>query len=119
MKSRFKSLSDDALVDKFRLTAQELGEAITIWMPAVRLTNRLFAIERAIRERGAHARLKLAPLLQDADRFVRYYTAQELFGLLPKQCRPIIEANTRAYDAIAGDARGFLRAIDEGMYKPE
>ena len=45
--------------------------------------------------------------------------AQELYGLLPDQCRPIIEENTRELDAIAGDARGFLRAIDEGTYKPE
>jgi hypothetical protein len=38
---------------------------------------------------------------------------------MPEQCRPIIEANTREYDAIAGDARDFLRAIDEGSYRPD
>jgi hypothetical protein len=79
----------------------------------------LFALEDEIRGRGREARLKLAPLLHSDSRFVRYYAAQELIGLLPKECRPIIEENTREFDAIAGDARGFLRAIDEGTYKPE
>jgi hypothetical protein len=88
-------------------------------MPAAKKTDQLFTVKRALRSRGREARLKLEPLLKDPDRFVRYYAAQELYGLLPRQCRPIIEENTREFDAIAGDARGFLRAIDEGTYKPE
>src|SRR5579864_4178594 len=119
MKSRFKALSDEELVERFRTIAAELGEAVTIWMPAVGLADRLFAIKAALRERGKPTRLKLAPSLKDADRFVRYYAAKELFGLLPERCRAIIEENTREFDAIAGDARGFLRAIDEGTYKPK
>ena len=59
-----------------------------------------------------------SPNCDDHDRFVRYYTAQELYGVLPQQCRSIIEENIREFDAVAGDARGFLRAIDEGTYKP-
>jgi len=116
---RFTRFTDETLVKRFRVVSHELGEAVTTWMPAVALTNRLFAIEDALRARGKEARLKLAPLLGSYDRFVRYYAAQELIGLLPEQCRHIIEENTREFDAIAGDARGFLRAIDEGTYKPE
>jgi hypothetical protein len=119
MISSFKSRSDDELLAEYATTACRLGEAIVNWMPGVRLTKRLFAIEKVIKERGLNCRLKLAALLISDNRFVRYYAAQELYGLLPDQCRPIIEANTREFDAIAGDARGFLRAIDEGTYKPE
>jgi hypothetical protein len=119
MKPRFGNIDDDDLVRRFRLTAQKLGELIITWMPAVRQTDILFAIKGALRERGGGARMKLAPLLDDGDRFVRYFAAKELFGLFPEQCRPIIEENTREFDALAGDARSFLRAIDEGFYKPE
>lgn len=89
------------------------------WLPAAKKTDQLFAVKRVLRSRGREARLKLAPLLKRSDRFVRYYAAQELYGLLPQQCRPIVLENTREFDAIAGDAKGFLRAIDEGTYKPE
>jgi hypothetical protein len=93
--------------------------AFTSRMPAVGLANRLFALEGEIKSRGLNSRLKLAALLKSDNRFVRYYTAQELYGLLPDQCRPISEKNTKEFDAIAGDARGFLRAIDDGSYKPQ
>jgi len=120
MASCLKALSDEKLVEKFSSIAQCLGEIVVNWLPGgAKETRRLFALEDEIRGRGREARLKLAPLLHSDSRFVRYYAAQELIGLLPKECRPIIEENTREFDAIAGDARGFLRAIDEGTYKPE
>jgi hypothetical protein len=120
MKSVYLSkYSDDELVERFKSMAHQAGEAVVNWLPAAKKTDQLFAVKRALRNRGPEARLKLAPLLKNSDRFVRYYAATELYGLLPQQCRPIVEANTRESDAIAGDARGFLRAIDEGSYRPE
>ena len=123
MKTRLKTRSDEQLIEDFRLTADQLGEAVVYWLPASRIADRLFLIKAALRERGRATRLQLANLLEDESRFVRYYTAKELYGLLPDQCRPIIEANTDKIDgivdAIVGDARGFMRAIDEGSYKPE
>ncbi len=113
----FKSLSDEQLIDQYASLAKLVGEAIVNWMPGAKLKHQLYALEKEIKGRGA--RIKLAKLLDDNDRFIRYYAAQELYGLLPQQCRPIIEENTREFDAIAGDARGFLRAIDEGSYKPK
>jgi hypothetical protein len=110
-------LNEDQPIEQYATLAKQVGEAIVNWMPGAGLKRRLYALESEIKARGA--RLKLTKLLSDDNRFVRYYTAQELYGLLPDQCRPIIEANTREFDAIAGDARGFLRAIDEGTYKPE
>jgi hypothetical protein len=119
VKPRFTRSTDEQLVERFRGAAHKVGEAVTIWMPAVALTNRLFEIKDALRARGKEARLKLAPLLGSYDRFVRYYAAQELYGLLPELCRPIIEENSRSYDALRGDAGMFLRAIDTGFYKPD
>src|SRR5215470_15019234 len=113
----FKLLDDDQLIDHYALLAKQVGEEIVNWMPGAKLKRRLYALGDEIKARGA--RMKLATLLLHDNRFVRYYAAQELYGLLPDQCRPIIEENTREFDAIAGDARGFLRAIDEGTYKPE
>jgi hypothetical protein len=110
-------MTDDQLIDHYAALAERVGEAIVNWMPGARLKRRLYVLEDEIKARGA--RTKLAKLLSDDNRFVRYYTAQELYGLFPAQCRPIIEENTREFDAIAGDARGFLRAIDEGTYKPQ
>ncbi len=116
--SIYRRFSDQKLVERFAEIAAQAGEAVVNWLPASKKTDQLFAVKRALRSRGGDARLRLAVLLESPDRFVRYYAAKELYGLLPNQCRPIIEANTREFDAIAGDARGFLRAIDEGTYKP-
>ena len=116
MKS-FRLLSNEQLIDEYASLAGRVGEAIVNWMPAAKLKHQLYALEGEIKARGA--RMKLAELLSANNRFVRYYAAQELYGLLPQLCRPIIEENTREFDAIAGDARGFLRAIDDGSYKPQ
>jgi hypothetical protein len=50
LRLRFAAFSDEKLVERFRVVAHELGEAVTTCMPAVGLTNRLFAI-RALSER--------------------------------------------------------------------
>jgi hypothetical protein len=119
MKRSLNSFSDEELVDQFATIARHLGEIVVNWLPGDALeTRRLFETRNVLRHRGQQSRLKLAVLLQNNDRFVRYYTARELFGLLPQPCRSIIEENTKEFDAIAGDARGFLRAIDEGTFKP-
>jgi hypothetical protein len=118
MNTRLSTLSDDELVREFSSIARQLGEAVLNWLPAIRDARQLFAIKDIFRERGRESRLKLARLLDSDNRFLRYYAAKELIGLIPDQCRPIIEENTKEFDAIAGDARGFLRAIDEGTYKP-
>ena len=112
-------LADAVLIERFRNAARDLGDAVVDWMPAERKANRLFAIKQEVRRRGHESRLKLAILLDDNDRFVRYYAAKELFGLFPQKCRLIVEENTREFDALMGDARHFLRAIDEGTYKPQ
>jgi hypothetical protein len=115
---KLSKMTDDALVNAFAETANRLGEAVNI-SSGVTETRQLFAIERALRNRGAEARLRLAPLLNDKSRYVQYYAALELEGLIPERCRQIIEENARQGDAIAGDAGMHLDAVDSGFYKPD
>lgn len=85
-----------------------------------RAYNLLRAVDLILRARGFTARLKLVRLLDDDDRFVRYYAAAKLLGIMPGRARSIIEWNAKyGFDAIAGDARGLLRAFDTGEYKPD
>jgi HEAT repeat protein len=80
----------------------------------------MWAIEDVLRSRGREARLLLVTLLDQKDRFVRYYAAQALLGLVPERARAVIEWTAEYwFDAIAGDARGLLRAFDTGKYKPD
>jgi hypothetical protein len=59
-------------------------------------------------------------LLNHENRFVRYYAAKKLLGLVPDRARAVIAWNAEyGFDAIAGDARGLLRAFDSGEYKPD
>lgn len=82
------------------------------------LFDRMAAIENQLRDRGA--RLALCPLLDDADRFVSFYTAEALLGLVPDKSRAILERNAKYWDdLLAADARGTLRDLDAGRYKPD
>lgn len=112
------ALSDNELIEEFRHAARELGEVVVNWMPGVRETQRLFAIRNLLRQRGQQSRLKLMPLLDDKDPYVRYYAAHELLALAPQRSRSIIEESARGHDAIAGDAKGLIRDLDNSQYKP-
>jgi hypothetical protein len=115
----YEDLDDDALVSAFAGTAVRLGEAINYWMPANNAARQLLQISGVFRRRGAKTRLLLVPMLDDGNRFVQYYVARHLEGLLPERCRQIIEWNAKQGDAIAGDAGMHLDAVDSGFYKPD
>lgn len=73
-----------------------------------------------LRARGLQARNALLPLLDDKDRFVRYYAAQHALALAPSRARSVIEWNHKNwFDAIAGDAGMLLVALDNGEYQPD
>jgi hypothetical protein len=115
------SLTDEELVRRFSKAAKTMGVAVLD--SEVGKANASFdimwAIDLMLRSRGRSARLNLLPLLEEADRFVRYYAAKKLLGLVPDRARGIIAWNAEhEFDAIAGDARGLLRALDSGEYKP-
>jgi hypothetical protein len=115
----FERLSDAELVQAFVEAASQLGEAVNYWLPAAKKAREFLAVGDALRVRGKDTRLLLAPLLDDKNRFVQYYAARELEGLIPERCRAIIEENARQGDAIAGDAGMHLDAVDSGFYKPD
>src|SRR5579864_1178435 len=89
MKSRFRALSDEELVEAFSPIAQRLGDIVVNWLPGgAKETRLLFALEDEIRSRGREARLKLASLLHSDDRFVRYYAAQDSLACFRSSAGP-------------------------------
>jgi hypothetical protein len=123
MKSRgVARMTDAELVSKFSAIAKARGEATM--MLETRRANACFdqmkAVDLEMRSRGTEARKALIPLLSDPDRYVRYYAAMYLLTVAPEQARAILEWNTRfEVGILAADARGMLRALDEGTYKPD
>jgi hypothetical protein len=112
----------DQLVRELAATAHERGAAVLDYETrrANRMYDKMHAIGMVLRSRSREARLALTPLLDDKDRFVRYYAVLYLLGLVPDRARPIIEWNCKyQFDALAGDARGLLRDFDNGEYKPD
>jgi hypothetical protein len=112
----------DDLIVRFAEIAKERGAAV-LDLNSRRANvfyDRMKAIDDELRARGRDARLKLAPLLRDPDRFVRFYAAEKLLGLLADASRAVMEWNAKyGFDSLAADARGFLRALDAGTYKPD
>jgi hypothetical protein len=111
-------MTNNELVREFARTAYGLGDAVNNWRNGVAETRRLFTIRNILRARGRDARSQLMPLLEDADRFVRYYAAGELLALAPERSRRIIEENAKMGDAIAGDAGMLLDGLEDGSYAP-
>ena len=114
-----ENLDDDALVKSFIDAATQLGEAVNYWMPTNKAAKKPHNISQNLRKRGVKTRLLLASLLDNANRFVQYYAARHLEGLMPERSRQIIEWNSKQRDAIAGDAGMHLDAVDSGFYKPD
>jgi hypothetical protein len=116
------ALSDEELIRRFTLAARTMGSSVldSETRQANRMYNLMRAIDTVLRLRGKNARLKLMPLLDDSDRFVRYYAAKKLLGLVPGRARAVIEWNANYwFDAIAGDAGMTLDDLDAGFYKPD
>lgn len=117
-----KTATYQQLVERFVTTAKARGEAVTDL--DTRRANVCFdqmkAIDREMRARGTEAQKALIPLLHDRNRFVQYYASIYLLGLVPDEARAVLEWNAKyGVGLIAADARGFLRELDEGTYKPD
>ena len=115
--------SDNAeLITAFANAAKDMGEAVldSDNGRANRLFRHMEQIDSILRQRGRQSRLLLVPLLDHQNRFVRYYAAQYLLGLVPNRARAILEWNAKfKFDAIAGDAGMTLDNLDSGFYKPD
>jgi hypothetical protein len=110
-----------SLISQFVIAAKARGQAVTeidsrranVWFDYMK------AVDQELRARGKSARVQLEPLLDDPDRFVRYYAAIYLLGLMPDRARAVLEWNAKyGADTLAADARGFLNALDDGSYQP-
>lgn len=115
-------LDDDELIARFIAAAKRMGVAVLNHdtPKANRVFQTLWAIDLVLRSRGREARMALVSLLDSDDRFVRYYAAKKLLGLVPERARPVIEWNYKyGFDPIAGDAGMLLAALDSGQYKPD
>ena len=79
-KSNLGSLKGDQLISRFRAAAKKMGPAVldSETRQANRMYDVLQTIDSILRLRGRNARLELLPLLDDEDRFVRYYAAKKL-----------------------------------------
>jgi hypothetical protein len=115
-------LESEELVKQFAEAAKKMAAAVL--NSETQDTNRIFrhmeAIDVLLRSRGREARLLLTSFLDDDDRFVRYYAAQYLLGLVPDRARAIIEWNYKyGFDAIAFDAGMTLYNLDTGVFKPD
>ena len=122
MKSTLDALSDDDLVNRFAESAKERGSAVldSETRRANRMFDRMWAIDSVLRTRGREARIKLVPLLDDKDRFVRYYAALYLLAIVADRARAVIEWNYKnRFDALAGDAGMTLHNLDTGVFKPD
>ena len=120
--AKLADLDNDALVERFVAAAKQMGMAVLDH--ETRKANRIFQImwdiDLVLRSRGREARLKLVPLLDDKDGFVRYYAAKKLLGLVPDRARAVIEGIADPkFDALSGDAGMCLYALDEGIFKPD
>jgi Domain of unknown function (DUF2019) len=118
---QLQELTDNQLVQQFAGLAHDMGVAVLdSETPRFnRLFPRMEAIDRALRSRGRETRMALFPLLEDKDRFVRYYAAKYLLGLVPDRARRVIEDIAKfKFDALSGDAGMCLYALDEGIFKP-
>ena len=116
------SLTDEELIHRFSDASQAMGASVldSESGKANRQFKIMWDIDLVLRSRGRTTRLRLLSLLDSKDRFVRYYAAKKLLGLVPDRARAVIEWNAKyGFDAIAGDAAGLLRAFDTGEYKPD
>jgi Domain of unknown function (DUF2019) len=78
------------------------------------------SIDQTLRFRGHDFRLALLPLLEDKDRFVRYFAAKYMLGLASDRARRVIEQIARfKYDALCLEAGMCLYALDKGIFKPD
>ena len=86
---KLAALDNEELINRFAIAAKQMGAAVLD--SEVHKANRIFQvmgdIDLVLRSRGTEARLMLVPLLDDKDRFVRYYTARKLLALVPDRAR--------------------------------
>lgn len=115
-------MSVDDLIGQFA----ELGvlQDDALWDGKYAIFNRLFdrmqEVDKELRNRGQGARLSLLQLFDHRNAQVRLQAAKYALGIAPADARKLIQqiSQSRLYPQ-AGDAGMTLRALDEGIFKPD
>jgi len=115
-------LSHEQLVERFVAIALE-QDYINRMDEPVSEYNRLYdlmeEVERELKSRPEDGRHALIPLLDHDNAHVRLKAAIATLALTPEAARAALQAlDDRNRPPEAGDARGMLRALDEGRYVP-
>jgi len=119
--SKLTELSESHLVERFFTIAVQQGEAML--NGETKKYNRLYhllrEVEAILRARSGDGRRALLPLLAHDNRHVRMQTAMATMALEPEAARRVLRSiiDGREFPE-ALDAGMFLRAVDDGSYKP-
>ncbi len=118
---KYSHLSDPDLIRKFVETTLARSQAALAGdhrklMRAIALTR---ALDEVFRARGRSVQVHLLPYLNHSDEGVRYWSAKRLFIIDPAKARATLEQVADGVGPIAADARGTLRELDSGQFKPE
>jgi UTP-glucose-1-phosphate uridylyltransferase len=121
-KPNLKEMTIDQLVERFA----EIGIAQddALWGSKYAMFNRLFdqmnEVDEELRSRGLGARLALLRLYNHRNIQVRLKAAKRTLGVAPIEARKLIEDVSKSgFYPQAGDAGMTLRALDEGIFKPD
>lgn len=118
----FENSTVDELVAQFAeaCVAQDRALANSKITVFNKLYKQMDSAQKELRKRGRDARLKLLRLCEHPNPQVRLQAARFTLGIAPVEARQTIEAIAKSgWMPQAGDARGTLRSLDEGVFKPD
>jgi hypothetical protein len=121
VKKVLKDLTTEELVKLFAENCIEQDQAI--FKEEVSKFKKIFGvmfdIEKELKDRGPEARLKLLKLYDHPNIHVRLQAAGATLAVAPVEARRLIEAiSNSGWMPQAADAKGTLRNLDSGFFKP-
>lgn len=114
--------TDDELVELFReVTEQQYyAEQMSQNRTYTKLYRDMERIEKELKRRQGDQRKLLARLFNDRNPQVRVMAAGAALAVVPVEARSVLNALDESNEyPQAASARGLLKAMDEGRYKPE
>lgn len=119
--TNLKSMTIDQLIDLFAKNGIEQDRVIFKEQVAKykKVFSQMAAMDAELRRRGTHARLVLTKLYEHPNMQVRLQAARLTIDISPDPARHVLEALARSGRMPrAADARGKLRDLDAGMFRP-
>lgn len=119
---RYQDVVTSELVALFESITTQQCDASWCWQASRynRLFGQMVAICDELKSRAGDQRLALLPLLKAPNVQVRMMVAIQLLALAPEKARSALESVVASgYMPQVADARGMLRALDEGTYVPQ